>query len=92
MILPWAVYQLVVITNILLDLGYTYSRHRLNNPPDITIAIINLVWISTWTTLSISYTIDLKGIYQYLNSLNHATSLTITEYQEGHTASSMYTR
>ena len=92
MIQPGAAKHVMVMTTSLMDLGYTYSRHRLNNPPDITIAIINLVWISTWTTLSISYTIDLKGIYQYLNSLNHATSLTITEYQEGHTASSMYTR
>ena len=42
-ILPRSSEQVVVITNILMDLGYTYNRSSLNNLPYIFISIINLL-------------------------------------------------
>ena len=62
LIQPRAVDQVMVMTVRILDLGYTYSIYRLKKTPNNNVSTINLVWISTWTTSSISWNLDLWGI------------------------------
>ena len=34
-ILPGAVANILLMTNNIMDLGYTYSKRRIKNPPDV---------------------------------------------------------
>ena len=43
LIQPWEVDQLMVMTNSLVDLGYTYSRYMMKKTPDIIVSAINLI-------------------------------------------------
>ena len=82
----------MVTPNRLMDIGYTYTIFRLKNTPEIIFIIINLVWLSTWTTSRISWTLDLQGRDQYLKSIYHDTVLTGTEKKELPTTFDMYIR
>ena len=42
-ILTRSVKKLMVMTTRLMDLGYTYERHRMKRTPDIIVTINNLV-------------------------------------------------
>ena len=78
LIQPGEVDQVMLMTTILVDIGYNYSRYRHNNTPDIIFLVFNLVWLSTWTTSIISCNLAVWGIYHYLNSIYHTTDITGT--------------
>ena len=59
LIQPGAVDQVMVMTTSLVDMSYTYTICRMKKTPDIIVSTINLVWLSTWTTSSISCTLAL---------------------------------
>ena len=44
---PRAIGQLLVMTNNLTTFGYTYTKLRINSPPNIVYKLTHLVWIVT---------------------------------------------
>ena len=50
MVHPRVANQLVAMITRLADLGCTYAKCRLDNPPNLFISIFDLLGLSTWNT------------------------------------------
>ena len=53
---PGAIVQIIMITNTIMTLGYTYYKCRLKNPPNIFFQIAHISRIIAWIPLGLSWT------------------------------------
>ena len=56
---PGAVAQILMMTNNIMTLGYTYSKHKLKNPPDIFCQIAHISRLIAWIPSILSWTPEL---------------------------------
>ena len=91
-ILPEAVEQIMVRTKIIMTLGYTYSKRRLKNPPDIFCEIAHIGWLFVWIPSRLAWNPALWWRYQYLLCSSLPKAFTGNNNQEGQTNSDTYTR
>ena len=54
-ILPGEIEQVLVMTNNIMTLGYTYAKLRLNNTPDIIYKLTHIGHLITWTPSRLSW-------------------------------------
>ena len=80
-----AIEQLLVMTNNLMNPGYTYSKRRLNNIPVIFHKITHTSRIIAWITSKLAWTPELREINQSLQRPSPPTAFSGTNHQEGPT-------
>ena len=63
---PWEIEKVLAMNNNIMNLGYTYSKRRLKNPPDIFYKLIHTGWIIVWIPSRLAWTLELLGRDQSL--------------------------
>ena len=52
---PGEIYQIIMMTNNITTLGYTYDKHRIKNPPDISFQISHISQLIAWILSRLSW-------------------------------------
>ena len=82
---PGEIEQVLVMTNNIATLGYTYAKRRLNNPSDIFYKLSHTVQLIVWIPSRLAWTLALRGRDRSLLSPRITTAFYGTNNQEGST-------
>ena len=89
---PGAIAQIIMISNNIMTLGYTYAKRRLKKPLDIFCQIEHISRLMAWIPSILSWTPTLRGREQYLLRPSFPKAFTGTNNQDFLTVFDTYTQ